>query len=138
MSARTDPCGGYRVTGIPTAIVAVQERDDPSEVHGESVRRKSRPEINRRRRRKKSAPRTMTSKAEGHSVKRSTIYTPTAYNIWLASGGAMNSGTEDGRFDPRPMRLKNFRRPPDNTSKPWVGSGDDTEGSCCTNLLSVF
>jgi hypothetical protein len=47
----------------------------------------------------------------------------------------MNSGTEDGRFQPRPMRLKIIPRPPDNTSKPWVGSRDDTEGFCCIELI---
>jgi hypothetical protein len=80
----------------------------------------------------------MTSRAEGPAVKRSTIYTPTTYNVPLAGGCAMNSGTEDGRFHPRPMRLKIIPRPPDDTSKPWVGSGDDTKGYCCTNLMSVF
>jgi hypothetical protein len=46
----------------------------------------------------------------------------------------MNSGTDFGRFRELPIRLKITPRPPDNTSKPRVGSMDD-EGFCCIKLI---
>ena len=53
----------------------------------------------------------------------------------LASDSVMNSGTEQVRFCQRPMRLKIAPRPPDNTSKPSVGSQDDAEGFCGIKVI---
>jgi len=47
----------------------------------------------------------------------------------------MNSGTESVRFRQRPMRLKITPRPPDNASKPRVGSRDDEEGFSCIKVI---
>jgi hypothetical protein len=60
------------------------------------------------------------------------------YNNPAVSASAMNSGTEFWRFLQRPMRMKITPRPPENTSKPRVGSRDDAEGFGCIEVFVGF